>query len=178
MNFTTVFIDRDGTIGGSGHYCAIEEFVLYEKVREAIQLLKKSGCQVFALTNQTKIAEGKMNRTALEQSLKTIGFDEVFICPHQENSWCTCRKPKTGLLEEAENLYQFDRTKAVVIGDSYRADMNCANDFGVLGIHVATGRGAEHKDSFTGNCLEKRKRMSTMQLNGSLLKICKRRSNK
>lgn len=32
--------------------------------------------------------------------------------------------------------------------------MNCALNFGILGIHVATGRGFENHDLFLGNCIE------------------------
>ena len=103
---TTVFIDRDGTIGGNGHYCSVDDFIAYQDAIASIKLLKKE-CKVFALTNQTKISEGKMNYKELKKSLFEMGFDDVFICPHQEYENCNCRKPKTSLLEKAKQKYNF-----------------------------------------------------------------------
>ncbi|KAF1305606.1 HAD-IIIA family hydrolase [Candidatus Enterococcus willemsii] len=155
MKFDTVFIDRDGTIGGNGHYCSVEDFVLFEHSLASIQLLKEKGCRVFALTNQTKISDGTMNEEELRCSLLAMGFTDVFICPHHETEGCHCRKPKIGLIEEAENKYLFERKNAVIIGDSYKADMGCAKNSQIVGIHVATGRDAEDKSlCHAHECLE------------------------
>lgn len=46
-----VFLDRDGTIGGTGHFIQTNNFELYPFAQESINLLKKAGLKVFAFTN-------------------------------------------------------------------------------------------------------------------------------
>ena len=40
-----VFIDRDGTIGGTGHFIHPSNFKQYEGAQEAINQLKRAGCR-------------------------------------------------------------------------------------------------------------------------------------
>lgn len=51
-----VFVDRDGTIGGTGHFVHPRDFQLFPNAQAAIDLLKKQGVKVFALTNQHRIS--------------------------------------------------------------------------------------------------------------------------
>ena len=142
MMLTTVLVDRDGTLGGDGHYTSVADFRPYPGVLAAIRALHEAGLRVLAVTNQTRIATGDMQAANLVASLKTMGLDDCFVCPHLANEHCRCRKPDIGLIEQAQARYHFGRDEAVLIGDSYQADMLCANQANLFGIHVATGRGA------------------------------------
>lgn len=154
MMISVVFVDRDGMIGGNGHFTPISEFVPYVGSVAGIRALRKAGIQVFALTNQTRIAAGQLDEGELHQSLLELGCSDAFICPHAENAGCSCRKPKTGLITQAHLKYTFANEEAVIIGDSYRADMQCASRAGILGIHVATGRGDAGRTNVDGNFVE------------------------
>ena len=55
---------------------------------------------------------------------------------------------------QAHLKYHFKNQEAVIIGDSYRADMQCADNAGILGIHVATGRGSAGRQDVVGNDVE------------------------
>ena len=79
MVIKTVFIDRDGTIGGDGHFTAIQQFEPYPGSVAAIRSLRMAGLQVFALTNQTKIAAGQLDEAALRISLLEMGCSDAFI---------------------------------------------------------------------------------------------------
>ena len=154
MVIKTVFSDRDGTIGGDGHFTAIQQFEPYPGSVAAIRSLRTAGLQVFALTNQTKIAAGQLDEAALRISLLEMGCSDAFICPHAENAGCPCRKPKTGLIAQAHLRYRFANRDAVIVGDSYLADMQCAINAGILGIHVATGRGDAGYQEVAGSFVE------------------------
>ena len=154
MVIKTVFIDRDGTIGGDGHFMAIHQFEPYPGSVAAIRSLRMDGLQVFALTNQTKIAAGQLDEAALRISLLEMGCSDAFICPHADNAGCPCRKPKTGLIAQAHLRYRFANRDAVIVGDSYLADMLCAINAGILGIHVATGRGDAGYQEVAGSFVE------------------------
>lgn len=58
-NLEAVFIDRDGTIGGTGHFIHPNDFVPYEFSRTAIQLLQSQGIKIFGFTNQHRVSRGE-----------------------------------------------------------------------------------------------------------------------
>nr|WP_252894791.1 hypothetical protein [Liquorilactobacillus satsumensis] len=41
QQYTTVFIDRDGTIGGNGHFQSLQDFKLFSYTLEAIEKIEK-----------------------------------------------------------------------------------------------------------------------------------------
>lgn len=138
--YTTVFIDRDGTIGGNGHFQSLQDFKLFPYSLKAITALKNHGMQVFGLSNQTHIENGEMNYHDFFNSLISIGFDDAFICPHSESTNCRCRKPKNGLIEQAHAKYDFANERSIIIGDRYSSDIQLAQNCHMLGIHVSTGK--------------------------------------
>ena len=54
---------------------------------------------------------------------------------------CDCRKPATGMLEQAAKAWPVDRAKSFLIGDK-DIDMQAASAFGITGIKFDP-----HKDS-------------------------------
>ncbi|WP_188353626.1 HAD-IIIA family hydrolase [Leuconostoc pseudomesenteroides] len=140
QQYTTVFVDRDGTIGGNGHFQSLDDFALFPYTLEAIDKLKSNNIKVFGLSNQTHIEDGKMNYYDFFNSLISVGFDDVFICPHSEKTNCDCRKPKKGLIHQAHAKYDFENSQSVIIGDRYSSDIKLALECDMLGIHVATGK--------------------------------------
>jgi histidinol phosphatase-like enzyme len=87
-----VFIDRDGTIGGDGHFIHPEKFVLYPFSTDAIQLLIDNGLKIFAFTNQHRISRGEVLEEDFLAQFKEYGFDDAYICPHPPDSGCDCHK--------------------------------------------------------------------------------------
>jgi histidinol phosphatase-like enzyme len=47
VKIQAVFLDRDGTIGGTGHFIHPINFELFPSAQESIDLLKKAGLKVF-----------------------------------------------------------------------------------------------------------------------------------
>jgi len=141
-----VFIDRDGTIGGTGHFIHPRDFTLFEGAQKAIMSLKRAGLKVFAFTNQNRISLGEATIEQFRSQFEKYGFDDSFICPHDKADNCNCRKPKPGMLIEAAQKYGLDLTRCVVIGDVGSTDMIAANTVGAIKILVRTGWG---EDSLT-----------------------------
>jgi hypothetical protein len=54
-----------------------------------------------------------------EKELTSFGFDKVYICPHQHNEGCSCRKPAIGMLIQAAKENNLDLKQCVVIGDRW-----------------------------------------------------------
>lgn len=136
-----VFIDRDGTIGGTGHFIHPREFTPYPFSLSAFQLLKDNGIKMFACTNQHRISRGEATINDFSKEFMSYGFDDVFICPHSHTEGCDCHKPNPGLLLEAAKKHNIDLTKTVFIGDVGETDMLAAHSVGATKILVLTGWG-------------------------------------
>lgn len=84
LDIQAVFMDRDGTIGGTGHFIHPRDFALYPMAQEAIHLLKANTIPVFAVTNQYRISRGEATVADFEEQFRQFGFDQAYICPHDE----------------------------------------------------------------------------------------------
>lgn len=141
MQFEAVFIDRDGTIGGTGHFIHPKHFVPYPYSLEAIAMLKRAGLKLFAFTNQHRISRGEASEEDFLQEFSGYGFDGAYICPHTPEHKCECHKPSPGMLLRASRDHGLDLTKCVVIGDVGSTDMLAAAAAGATKIIVRTGWG-------------------------------------
>src|SRR6185312_2117257 len=101
MHIQAAFIDRDGTIGGSVNVIFPGDFELFPDVAESIQQLKKSGVLICSFTNQPRISIGEVSLQSFEKELKGFGYDKIYLCPHQYNEGCQCRKPSPEMLAKA-----------------------------------------------------------------------------
>lgn len=138
-----VFVDRDGTIGGTGHFIHPSDFTLYEGSALAIGALKDAGLRVFAFTNQHRISKQQATVAEFRDQFESYGFNDAFICPHGDGEDCSCKKPKPGMLLEAARKYGLDLTRCAVIGDVGSTDMIAADKVGAIKILVRTGWGLD-----------------------------------
>lgn len=137
-----VFIDRDGTMGGDYYVEYPQDYYHYEGTREAFAMLKDNGFAPMIFTNQSCIARGKDGGYDFAAEFKDIGAEDWFICPHDSDDHCDCRKPRTGLLEQAKAKHDLNMRDCYVIGDRW-SDMAAGGSMGCKLILVMTGRGAE-----------------------------------
>ncbi|MFC5986914.1 HAD-IIIA family hydrolase [Marinicrinis lubricantis] len=149
-----VFIDRDGTIGGTGHFIHPRDFHLYEGAQEAINRLKQAGLKVYAFTNQHRISRGEATIEQFKEQFEQFGFDDAFICPHGDADDCTCKKPKPCMLFEASQKYGLELNRCIVIGDVGSTDMLAANAVGAIKVLVRTGWGESSLTTYRHNWKE------------------------
>lgn len=140
MAIQAVFLDRDGTIGGSDVVEYPGEFELFSFTKNIITELKCSGIKVFSFTNQPGISRGEALEETFIEELTDFGFDAVYLCPHHHNTGCCCRKPSTGMLEKAAKEHTLDLSKCAVFGDRW-TDIVSAKSAGCIAILVLTGSG-------------------------------------
>jgi D-glycero-D-manno-heptose 1,7-bisphosphate phosphatase len=148
-----VFLDRDGVINRDSpdYIKRLEEFEFLPRSLKALQTLHAAGYRVFVITNQSAVARGLMPAAELERiHREMIGMvrqhggwiSDVFYCPHHPDDRCDCRKPKTGLIRQAQAKYPIDIATATMVGDNVK-DMECAMNAGCRHrIMVRTGNGA------------------------------------
>ncbi|WP_319547750.1 D-glycero-beta-D-manno-heptose 1,7-bisphosphate 7-phosphatase [Desulfogranum marinum] len=152
-----VFLDRDGTINEQmGYINHISRFQLLPGIGEAIRRLNELHIPVIVVTNQSGLARGYFPASLLdevhqkmEKQLADAGahVDGIYICPHhpeaKEEKYrraCNCRKPKTGLLEQAATELNIDLPASFVVGDRW-SDIRCGKAVGATSILVLTGYG-------------------------------------
>lgn len=132
-NRKVVFLDRDGTINERPpKACYVEkpeDFKWLPNAQKALKLLKEKGYEIYLISNQPGIARGNLDEKMLnkihekmENDLKKAGvrLDGIYICPHNWDEGCECRKPKPGLIFQAQKEHSINLTKSVLIGDDER----------------------------------------------------------
>ncbi len=143
------FIDFQGTLGGGGTD-DIKSLEFYPFSIPAIKALNKNKILVIGITNQSHISKGELTwcdyyekLALLKSQLAEQGayFDAVYCCPHSNNDNCRCKKPSTGMVEQACNDFIIDVKNSYVIGDMGMSDMLLAKNIGAKGILVLTGVG-------------------------------------
>lgn len=150
-----VFFDRDGTLNVDIHYLhKPEDFIWTPKAREAIKYCNDKGYKVIVITNQSGIARGYYEPSAvtdlhvwMNQNLAGIGahLDGIYFCPHYEKGTvprftrkCDCRKPLPKMLLNASQDFDVDLSCSYMIGDSEK-DMQCAESAGAIGVKYQVG---------------------------------------
>ncbi len=157
MKKPAVFIDRDGTINEQrGYINHISRFKIIPGVEDAIRLLNQNNFLAIVVSNQSGVARGFYPielvhevHALMKQLLEENGsfLDAIFFCPHHPDGVipeytrkCNCRKPGTGLIDQACRSFDIDLSNSYVVGDLY-SDMELAERAGVRGILVKTGYG-------------------------------------
>lgn len=133
-NGITIFLDRDGTINQKAlRACYIEkpeQFIWLEGAKEAVRLLKESGYRLILVSNQPGVARGNLTENTLrqihqrmqEELKQETGYqiDAIYYCPHNWDEGCECRKPKPGMLYQAQKDYSLNLRECILIGDDDR----------------------------------------------------------
>jgi len=142
-----LFIDRDGTLIEEPYDNQVDSLA---KVRflpgvfAALSELMRAGYRLVMVTNQNGLGTHTFPFAAFTEahefvlnafSSQGIRFDQVFVCPHRENDGCSCRKPRTGLVEEYLSMAPIDLAASAVIGDR-ATDMEFASNLKLRGFTV------------------------------------------
>ncbi len=164
MATRAVFLDRDGTINEEvGYVNHVDRLMLLPGAVQAIRLLNENGFKTVVITNQSGVARGYFPESLvheihqrIQDSLRKEGatLDGIYYCPHHPDvgnppyrQRCRCRKPETGMVEEAVKRLQIDCSKSYMVGDR-GLDIEFAHKIGAKGILVLTGYGKGEWEHF------------------------------
>jgi len=126
-----VFVDRDGVInramvvdGRPFPPRKLKDFEILPGVEEACKRLHEANYLIIVVTNQPDIARG-LSETDLVETFhneirRLLPVSEIFCCAHDEADCCECRKPKPGMLIQAQNQFGIDLTQSFMIGDRWK----------------------------------------------------------
>jgi len=149
-------VDRDGTLNPDLRYLRdAERLELYRGVGSALSLAHQHDYLVICVTNQSGIDRGFYTRDDVErihhrvnELLRPSGtqVDAFYYCPHAPDAGCRCRKPATGLFEDAARDHGIDFGNSAILGDR-PLDVEAGQKLGLLtGLVVPPGHEAELRE--------------------------------
>jgi len=142
-----VFLDRDGTIIAEPpdeQIDSLEKLEYIPGVISGLRLLVDAGFQLVMVSNQDglgteqypqpayDLVQGKILRLFEGEG---ISFLKIFICPHTKEENCSCRKPKTGLVDSFLKENSVDRVHSFVLGDR-ETDVEFARNIGCRAVRL------------------------------------------
>lgn len=129
----TLFLDRDGVLNRrppvAGYVRRPEDVEWLPGALDAVRRLTDGGIRLIVISNQAGVARGAMtvaDLAAVEHSMQADvtaagGRIDCFIyCPHGWDEGCECRKPRPGMLYQAQRQFDLDLTRTPFIGDDER----------------------------------------------------------
>jgi D-glycero-D-manno-heptose 1,7-bisphosphate phosphatase len=157
MGRPAIFFDRDGTLSYEiGYVNHLSRFRLLPYAVDAVRLVNASGRLAVLVTNQAGVARGYFPESLIHavhahvRSAMDAGgarLDGVYVCVHHPSVGappyrqdCECRKPRPGLLRQAEKDLGADLARSWVIGDRH-GDLAVAWAAGARAALVKTGYG-------------------------------------
>ncbi len=152
-----VFLDRDGTINEEVDFLRTPgELRLIPGAGAAIRRLSERGLITCVISNQSGVARGFFTeadlvpiheKLARELRIEGARINRIYYCPHHPtlgiapyNIECECRKPKPGMLRQAEREFGLDLACSFVVGDRM-VDIQAGRAAGATTVLVLTGYG-------------------------------------
>jgi len=131
MTLRAVFLDRDGVLNRA----VVRDGKPYPPARVAdveilpgaitlLQRLVDCGYVMIGITNQPDVSRGTQTREVVEAINALIQsrlpVREIFVCYHDNDDQCDCRKPKPGLILQAAQKYGLDLSLSWMVGDRWK----------------------------------------------------------
>ena len=147
MKAKAVFLDRDGVINREkGYVHNIKDFHFFPCAFRSLNRIPQEYKKII-ITNQSGIGRGMYTQTDFEKLNKWmmlkmrqngVKIDKVYFCSHLPEDSCSCRKPKPGLVLQAQKEFNLDLGESWFIGDK-TSDILAGKNAGCKTILVKTG---------------------------------------
>jgi D-glycero-D-manno-heptose 1,7-bisphosphate phosphatase len=144
MTRRAVFLDRDGVIiearvedGVALAATGADAVVIPSDVPAAVARLRRAGYALVVVTNQPDVARGTTPRELVEainaRLRDELELDAAYVCAHDNDDRCACRKPRPGMLLDAAADLELDLGSSWLVGDRW-VDIGAAAAAGVRSI--------------------------------------------
>jgi D-glycero-D-manno-heptose 1,7-bisphosphate phosphatase len=175
------FLDRDGVLNiDFGYVADPEQLVLVEGAASAVRLLNRAGYLVVVVSNQSGVARGYFQSSAVEAfhehlqarlAAEGAHLDAVYWCPFHPDGSVTefradheDRKPRPGMILRAIKDLDIEATESFLVGDK-NIDIQAAVAAGIPG-HLYDG--AMPLDQFVESIVDFRPAQRRAQGDGTL----------
>ncbi len=157
MSRPAIFMDRDGTLSHEiGYVNHASRFKLFPWAVDAVRLVNRGGWAAVLVTNQAGVARGYFPETVIHEVHEHVQaalragdarLDGLYVCMHHPSAGeppyrqdCDCRKPRPGMLLQAQRELDLDLSRSWVVGDRH-GDLQVAWNVGARGALVKSGYG-------------------------------------
>jgi transaldolase len=141
-----IFLDRDGVMNHCVHRGGVPasprtttDFHLIDSAVMAVRSLSEAGFLCIVITNQPDLGSGRISERDLHwmhAKLKEAApVDAIYVCGHRSIDMCECRKPKPGMIVEAQRHHGVDLSRSWLVGDRW-VDIAAGNAAGVRSILI------------------------------------------
>lgn len=158
MKHRAIFLDRDGVLnkavyidGKSYPPADADSLELAPGAVQAVMQLKEAGYLCICVTNQPDIARKTRtleNVNEMNEKVRSaLALDDLYMCPHDNQDNCLCRKPKPGMLLTANAKWNIDLINSWMIGDR-STDIAAGKTAGCRTILITTMANLEFGQDF------------------------------
>ena len=160
-----VFLDRDGVINKAKVVNGLpfppensKKVFFVKDIELLISSLRNLNYKLIVITNQPDVKRGKTTKSnveAINDYIKNyLKLDDFFICYHDNNDECQCRKPMPGMLFDAAKKHNISLKKSYMIGDRWK-DIKAGNVAGCKSIFIDYNYKEDNKEKadYTVNSL-------------------------
>lgn len=167
-----LFLDRDGIINiDKGYIHKPEDVEFCKGIFQFMKTASALGFMLFVITNQAGVARGMYEEADvtrlhewMDAQIKKHGINikKYYHCPHHPEftGACSCRKPETGMVEQAASEYGIDLSSSVIIGDK-KSDVRTGKNAGMAYTILVSGKyeqqSAAEADFFASDLYEAEK---------------------
>jgi histidinol-phosphate phosphatase family protein len=149
-----ILLDRDGVINQrppGGYVTSWADFRFLDGSLEGLRLLAESNYAPVVVSNQACVGKGLLTSCELEVITRRFVAEVernggricgVYYCTHREEDGCECRKPKPGLIVQAQKEHGFDFQDTLFVGDS-ETDLLAAHNAGCPSILISDSKGLD-----------------------------------
>jgi D-glycero-D-manno-heptose 1,7-bisphosphate phosphatase len=151
-----IFLDKDGTIVDSSMYPEVPRSdILTEHVIDGLKYLQEKGFALFIVSNQSWVSKGKISlqdaHSIFEEVIKKLSehrikIQDYIFCPHKTEDYCSCRKPRPGMILQLAKKHDLDLSKSYLIGD-FDEDIETGKNAGVKTILTLTNSQTHYNNS-------------------------------
>jgi D-glycero-D-manno-heptose 1,7-bisphosphate phosphatase len=154
-----VLLDRDGTLIVERDHLVDPALVeLLPGAGPGLKRMCELGLRLVVITNQSVVGRGFLSLQGLERIHErlrehlgafSVRLEGIYFCPHLPDSGCECRKPRTGLVEQAVRELGLDPSRSFLIGDKL-ADLELGRIIHATTFLVRTGYGSGEESASMG----------------------------
>tara|TARA_B110000008_G_scaffold151332_1_gene152661 strand:- start:1101 stop:1610 length:510 start_codon:yes stop_codon:yes gene_type:complete len=145
--FKNIFLDRDGIVNDVilrndivSSPRSLEEFKFRDDFLNFAKKIDKNH-NFFLVTNQPDVKRKLLRLDDLQnmhdQLMNILPFKKLFVCMHDDEDNCSCRKPKPGMILEAISTNNLQHDECIMIGDSIK-DIQSASSAGISSLLLDT----------------------------------------
>ncbi len=142
-----IFLDKDGTLVDSSMYPNPPgSKLLHNDIINGLRYAQEKGFELFIVSNQSWISKGKLTQEEVIETfesviaqLKThdIKITDYLFCPHKNDDYCHCKKPRPGMILELAKKHDIDLANSFIVGD-FDEDIEAGKNAGVKTILTLT----------------------------------------